>query len=81
MGFKSKGVNAAEYGNLLLKEFLPAGNKLYDGPSSWTFMQDGAAAHTAKSNLELLGHSQVEVLDWPANSPDLNPIENAWSLV
>lgn len=81
LGYKGKGVNSAEYGNLLMREFLPAGNMLYGGTSQWVFMQDGAAVHTAKTNMDLLRLGQVEVLEWPPNSPDLNPIENAWGLV
>ncbi|KAI2668567.1 Transposable element Tcb2 transposase [Labeo rohita] len=38
--------------------------------------QDLAPAHTAKSTKSWLNDHGVGVLDWQANSPDLNPIEN-----
>ena len=46
------------------------------------FMQDGARCHTAASTMAVLEAAKVEVLqDFPPRSPDLNPIENMWSLV
>ncbi len=41
--------------------------------ADFIFQQDLAPAHTAKSTKSWLNDHGVGVLDWPANSPDLNP--------
>ncbi len=48
---------------------------------SFIFQQDLSPARAAKSTKSWLNEHGVGVLDWPANSPDLNPIDNLWGIV
>lgn len=46
-----------------------------------TLQQDNAPCHTAQSIERFLSKNNATVLPWPANSPDLSPIENVWSCI
>ncbi len=54
---------------------LPSADQLFKD-ADFIFQQGLAPTHTAKSTKSWLNDHGVGVLDWPANSPDLNPIEN-----
>ncbi len=78
--FLKTNVTAPVYQEILEHFMLPSADQLFND-ADFIFQQDLAPAHTAKSTKSWLNEHGVGVLDWPANSPDLNPVENLWGIV
>src|SRR5438105_4414203 len=76
------GVSANEYEDILYDGLFPLLDDLLESPDTveteFIFMQDNAPCHKATVILEFLKENQVPIMEWLAQSPDLNPIENLW---
>ena len=69
---KMKG---AKYRPILDENLLQRAQDLRLG-QRFTFQQDNDSKHTAKTTQERLQDKSLNVLEWPSQSPDLNPIRS-----
>jgi transposase len=74
-------LDAEGYLNILEDSLIPSIDLLIDDKDFFMFQQDNAPCHKAKKVLKWFEERQISLLEWPARSPDLNPIENIWNLI
>ncbi len=73
-------MNAERYIKVLEQHMLPSRRRLFQGRPC-VFQKDNAKPHTAAITTAWLRSRRVRVLNWPACSPDLSPIENIWCII
>ncbi|GFU69121.1 transposable element Tc1 transposase [Trichonephila clavipes] len=78
--------NTASICGTMMAEFVsgtmpPQDLPFLQGLPGAVFQQDNARPHVAKTLKSYLDSQQVQLLPWPAFSPDMSPIEHVWDIV
>ena len=77
-------MNKDSYHSILVHHAMPSVNRIFNDNQLWIFMHDNNPKHTSGKVKDYLQskaakkRSKIKLMDWPSQSPNLNPLELLW---
>jgi len=70
-------MDSIKYSEILEEKIVP----LMKTNKNYIYQQDNAPYHVSYKMGSFFSKNKIELMYWPPNSPDINPIENIWNLI
>jgi transposase len=80
MVYVPRTMNTVTYINTLQNHFVPYKQARFH-TNRCIFQHDNAPSHKSGPTVHFLQVNNIRTIEWPPYSPDLNPIENMWSVI